>query len=126
MNDIRDRTPDPSLTRNERIQIVMREYDTLRTEGLQRLTSWYQICGVAGTAVVAVAVIMAAYSVTVGLVLLVLFPIPISVMFKNLEFDMYELGNRLREVENSVNTLAEEKLLAWETERGGILPAQLG
>lgn len=116
---------EPPLTRHQKIEILMREYDTLRTETLERISSWFQICGGAGAAVVGILVIGAAYSAALAAVLLVIFPIPIFVMFRNVDFDMRELGSRIREIENQVNQLAEEDLLAWENHRGGILPHQV-
>ena len=57
------------LTRAEQIAILMAEYNTLRSEIIQKNTSAFQIYGVAGSAAVAISVIIDAYSVAIGVIL---------------------------------------------------------
>src|SRR5207249_3725901 len=111
--------------RQEQIQILLHEHDTLRTEILQRLTSAYQVYGVVGTSAVAISVIMAAYSIEVALILFILLPFIIWFIAANIDYDLREIAAQLRDLERRVNELAGATLLTWETEHGGILPGAM-
>lgn len=111
-----------ALSRIEKIQILMEEYKTLRAEILQHHSSGFQIYGVAGSAAVAITVLASAYSIVAGFILFLIFPLAIWFVAKNAEFSVREAALQLREIEHQVNELAEDTLLRWETERGGIWP----
>jgi hypothetical protein len=115
-------TPSGPLSRMEKIQILMEEYKTLRAEILQHHSSGFQLYGVAGSAAVAVTVLAAAYSVIAGMILFFFFPLLLMIVARNSDFSVREAAFRLREIEHHVNELAEDNLLRWETERGGIWP----
>jgi hypothetical protein len=120
---------DSPLCRKEQIQVLMSEYNTLRSEILQKATSAFQINGVALSAsVVILGAILAAlaagnfYLAVVGAIAVFVFAVPIWILPRTVQFSMHELGGHLIEVERAVNDLAGARLLTWETERGGSLP----
>jgi hypothetical protein len=101
----------PPLSRMEQIQILMAEYNTLRTEILQ-----------AGSTTVAIGVIVAAYSPFFGATLLLVLPLIIFLAWRVVDFDTKRNAIRLRELEAVINRLAGSRLLAWETDHGGVWP----
>jgi hypothetical protein len=111
-----------ALSPKEQIDILTKEYNSLRTEVMQRTTSIYQLLGVGVTVSVAISVLGAAYSPKTAAVAFTFFAIIIAVLFRNVEFHINELATRLRELEQAINELAGTTLLEWETKRGGILP----
>jgi hypothetical protein len=113
---------EPPLSEREQIEILFKEYNILRTEIMQRTTSADQIYGVAGSAVVAIAVISSAYSPSVGLILFIILPLIIWLTHRNIQFDINNLGARLGELEKAINDRARVTLLEWEKKHGGAWP----
>jgi hypothetical protein len=113
------------LSPMEQIGIQLKEYDTLRTEVIQRTNSIYQLYGVAASASVAISLLTAAYSPTFGGLLFIFFTIVAFITFRNVQFDIEQFAIRLRELENAINERAGVTLLEWETKYGGVLPASL-
>ena len=110
--------PQPNLSRMEEIQILLAEYNTLRTELLQRNTTAFQALGVAGTAFIAVIVFTFTQSIWGGLILLVILPTLIWIVLRMFDFDTRNAAVRIAELEAAINDKAGSKLLAWETDYG--------
>jgi hypothetical protein len=119
------------VTPNEAIQILFKEYDTLRAELIARNNGTFQLMAL-GAAEIAVCVgwwekwgyrpsgwILVVFCLTITALLLCLFNLGIGVCTK-----------RVREIENHVNELAGVNLLCWENRfgagaRGWIIPSKI-
>jgi len=105
------------LGKREKIQILLAEYSSLRTEINARISSTYQVVGI-GAALIAWLLqqpIGSAFWIglsiaAVGALLCVRF----------LTYDGTNAAVRVRELETQINELVGEKLLLWESERGGL------
>jgi hypothetical protein len=110
------------FSHQEQVQILMEEYKTLRAEIIQRMASSFQTWGVAGTASVAISGIVAAYSVPIGALLLIMFFLVIWLAWRVVDYDTRLNAMRLRELETTINELAGTRLLVWETNYGTAWP----
>jgi hypothetical protein len=113
---------DKKLTRMEKIQVLLSEYNTLKTEIFEQSKAMYQVFGVGGTVSIAIIAFVFTNKSIVTIVfggllvfLLLFFMYSVSRM---MTFIAYEANERLLEIEDLVNALAETKLLAWEHEHG--------
>lgn len=103
-----------TLSRKERINILMKEYDTLRTEIFHRTNSGFAIVGLLGG--------LGGYAIFTmkeftpwnlsGLAIAAVF-----LLFLRLEFGRLTIraSRRIAQIEDQVNTLAGETLLVWDT-----------
>jgi hypothetical protein len=101
----------------EKIQILLAEYASLRSEINARISSGYTVTGI-GTALVVFVIqqpIGAAFWIG-------LFMVIVGVMYcaRMVGYDATNAAKRVREIELDVNKRVGEKLLVWETERGGL------
>ncbi len=105
-----------ALSEKDKIQILLAEYNTLRTELLNRHTAGFQMVAI-GTAVLTW---LAAQSIDAKfLVLSVVFSIVMACWIWVLYADIRRLGVRIRQLEEDVNRRAGEPLLIWESRWGG-------
>ena len=104
------------LSENERIQILLREYDTLRTEILQRATHRFGF-----VSVIAVVFSYGVYhspslhlyqAVALGFALIIM-----ACIWFQLGVLIARCSQRISEIETLVNTIAGHQLLSWEGER---------
>jgi len=106
----------------EIIDLRMQEYDTLRTEIIQRINARQQIAGYAGAATV----ITAALGVNIGywrwLVVALVVLVALGYL-RDSNKGIQRIGLHLQEVERDVNELAQaiygRPVLMWETRREG-------
>jgi hypothetical protein len=103
-----------TLSRKERIDILMKEYDTLRTEIFHRTNSGFAIFGLLGG--------LGGYTVftTKEFTPWNLSYLAISavlLLFLRLEYGRLAIraSRRIAQIEEQVNTLAGETLLVWDT-----------
>jgi hypothetical protein len=101
----------------ERIQILLAEYASLRSEINARISSSYTVTGI-GTAL-AVFVIQQPIGTTfwIGLFMII---VGVAYCSRMLGYDAANAGRRVREIELDINKRVGEKLLVWESERGGL------
>lgn len=108
-----------AISKDTKIEVLLAEWESLRTEAMQRDTSLNQVLLYGGGAIVAIAGYLATTTTFfLGLVLLLLGICLVFFAFKMVEYDVRHLSARLRDVEAQVNGLAGEDLLKWETTRG--------
>ena len=89
----------------------------MRTEIIHRHNNIYQLYAVAGVLCVWVLsnkTMSAWFLITIGVCI-----IAFCILLWSLFIDMFNAAERIKEIENSVNKLAGEKLLVWEREWGG-------
>lgn len=108
-----------SLGNEERIDILLEEYKTLRTEILQRHSAIMQFISIVGTglgAAIAFAFVHKALPAAAATLVTLLFAIGSGLLW--LDNDLRLLSARIQEIEDKVNRLADDRLLVWETTRG--------
>jgi hypothetical protein len=112
------RTEQTALGEKERVQILLAEYASLRTEANARISSMYVV---AGWSTVAVIWLLQQpwnnYSFWIGFLI---WGMGASYVARILGFDTANASRRCREIEGEINKRAGEKLLLWESERGGL------
>jgi hypothetical protein len=103
----------------EKISIILEEYKSLREEILQRTTMLNQIYAVSGTVAAGILGAMVQYGAIAAGVAMISALIGL-VVFATWLIDnaMRIVASRLRQIESEINTLAEHRLLVWETEYG--------
>jgi len=110
------------LTQMEKIQIMMQEYSSVRTEVLDQSKIMHQVFGAGGTVAVPLLALIFSngtkLSTYVGLFLLVVLILLMYVIARMMTFVARETNARLLEIESEVNRLGKSKLVAWETEHG--------
>jgi len=98
-----------------KIGVLMGEYSSLRAEIHHRITLLLTLAGTGITVAIAVTGAIVAHPQWVGLYALLLVAIVLYVVFAILmDFNIYHLTKRVRELEAQVNLLAGERLLKWE------------
>jgi len=100
----------------DKISILFKEYDTLRTEAISRGSSRYQVIGL-GVAVLTWLLSRpfdTMFFVSLATVLTV-FLLLSHTAIRDIDF----IARRLRELESEINECAGSKLLKWETHWGG-------
>jgi hypothetical protein len=101
----------------ERIQILLAEYTSLRTEINARLSSFYVGAGWTTVAIIWLLQQPNNYAFWIGFLI---WGIGAAYCARVLGFDSANAGRRVREIEHEVNRRAGERLLVWESERGGL------
>lgn len=113
---------DDKVGQKEKIQILLAEYNSLRAEALSRGGTAYQILAIAAGALswllsqtpdIKFALICAVLSFALGFAAFVCI------------LDVRNACSRTRELEAEINKRAGQKLLLWESERGGMLGRML-
>ncbi|MES2442755.1 MAG: hypothetical protein V4574_07980 [Pseudomonadota bacterium] len=103
----------------DRIQILLAEYSSLRQELLKIGTTLFQLSTLSGTALVAIiAISVNARSLGLGLGLTAIDAALYIVGIRFIDFDTQRATRRVCEVERTINEIAGEELLVWETAYG--------
>ena len=109
------------MTDDKKIEILLKEYETLRTEILQRSgrrTAFVSLVGALGASAFFVENDFAAHQIIV-LSVAAVFLLGVWWQLGNV---MARCGTRVSEIEERVNAMAEDELLQWEhKERGSKL-----
>lgn len=103
----------------EKIQILLAEYAALRAETNARISSAYTVTGIGTALIVFVIQQPLGPAFWVGLFMVV---IGVTYCGRMLGYDMTNAARRVREIELEINKRVGEKLLVWESERGGLNP----
>src|SRR5271168_653778 len=103
---------------NDKVQTLLFEYNSLRSEIMQRNSVFNQYCVISVPAsVAAVSVVTSAFP-PLGIVLFLVICCLLYVVFRIIEFDTLAAAARVRELEAQINEMAGERLLTWETDHG--------
>lgn len=101
----------------ERIQILLAEYASLRSETNSRIASMYQSGGWAAVIILWFLTQAFNYRLVIGLIIGLT---AIAYAIRLLSFDLVNAAHRVRELEQELNRRAGTKLMVWESERGGL------
>jgi hypothetical protein len=111
-------TAHPVMSTNDKVQALLFEYNSLRSEIMQRNSVFNQYCVISVPAsVAAVSVVTSAFP-PLGIVLFLVICCLLYVVFRIIEFDTLAAAARVRELEAQINEMAGERLLTWETDHG--------
>ncbi len=108
-------TDEPLLAR-EKVLVLLAEYSMLRAEILQRNSVLNGLLAAGGAATVALIGLAFTKSFWVSLVLLIVAWAIGFVAFRLLEFDTLAAARHVRDLEATINLIAGERLLTWETD----------
>src|SRR6266849_10226121 len=107
------------LSAKEQIDILLKEYDTLRQEIIARTSQGFQVLGFGVLLYTALVAWFGAHSVDRTFwVLLIIFVLTIAVVSLMAHRDINMAARRISEIELHVNNLAGATLLQWETKYG--------
>ena len=104
-----------SLGAQEKLQVLFKEYDALRTGILGRTNNGYQLWGI-GAALLTFLISRPIDRKFWALI--ILFALVFSLFSWTTYRDIKKAAERLRELESSINDLAGDELLQWETRWG--------
>ena len=109
------------MTDSEKIQILLKEYETLRTEMIQRFNHRFQFLTIIG-AVGAFIFFKADKISYLGVLAVAIAFISVLLVWVWIGNVIARCSKRVSEIEKQVNSLAEEELLRWETQQiqGGL------
>jgi hypothetical protein len=102
----------------EKIDILLKEYDTLRAEILQRLSNRFAFLGLFGAVGAYGFFVSGNISISQKIVLFLTALFLLSVWMQ-LGIVVARCAKRVAEIEGYVNQIAGEKLLKWESEKLG-------
>jgi hypothetical protein len=104
-----------SLGAQEKIQVLFKEYDALRSSILGRTNNGYQLWGIGA----ALLTFLISRPIDVKFwILMSLFGIVFSIFSWTTYRDINKAAERLRQLESRINRLAGDELLQWETRWG--------
>jgi len=113
---------DKALSKMEKVQVLMMEHNYLKTEIFEQNKAMYQVFGVGGTVSIAIIAFMftnkGILAIIFGMILVCLLVFFMYAVSRMMTFISYEASERLLEIEDEVNTLAEARLLTWEHTHG--------
>jgi hypothetical protein len=107
---------DTGLGDKERLQILLAEYGSLRSEINARMTSVYTVASFAAAVVIWLLQQVDPARIYLGLVAAV---VGLSLCTWALMRDLVRTALRVKQIEMEVNRRAGERLMVWETEWGG-------
>jgi hypothetical protein len=110
-------TSDKPFSSQEKVQILLQEYNTLRQEIIQRTNQGFQIYGV-GAVFFVLLMGRSSYDQKFWIMLCIAL-IALLIASKISISGIGKAAKRLWELENAINGLAGEDLLVWEGQRGG-------
>jgi hypothetical protein len=111
-------TAHPVMSTSDKVNSLLFEYNSLRSEIMQRNSIFNQYCVISVPAsVAAVSVVTSAFP-ALGIVLFLVICCLLYVVFRIIEFDTLTAAARVRELEAQINEMAGERLLTWETDHG--------
>ena len=108
------------LSKFERIQILLREYDSLRNEIIGRTRDGFNLFAITGA--LFVGTLSLAYGTAGAWPAAVLAVLGVGTFIfaaRETTYRIFQAAARVRELEARVNDLAGERLLSWETDNGG-------
>jgi hypothetical protein len=109
----------PGLTPKDKIQILVAEYATLRSEIIQRSTWQVQMAAIGGAAAaVVLSVIARGEAVYLGVFLLFFIITSLAISWLFNERETREVIEGVKTLERKINRLAGQELLLWETRKG--------
>ncbi|MBK8177223.1 MAG: hypothetical protein IPK66_18785 [Rhodospirillales bacterium] len=112
-----------SFKQKERIEIILREYESLRLEILERTGHMYQLL----VACAAVFLWVLTNSFSLSTLLVILSVIMLGGAFSWLiDRDIRKAAERLRQIEHDINRRVGEDLLVWESRWGGAISGFFG
>lgn len=103
----------------EKVQVLLAEYTALRNESNARISSSYVVGG--AIAMVIVWLLQQPISMSWGIAFVIAL-LGFGYCARVLSFDAVNAAVRVRELEGEINRRVGEKLLVWESERGGLNP----
>jgi len=109
---------------DKKIEILLAEYQSLRTEVLQRNSVLNAAIASFGTLAVPIMALAYTQSKLIGLTLLIAVPITVFATWALVHQNTRALAVRLRELETQINEKAGERLLCWESSRVGMYSNQ--
>lgn len=108
----------PQMSTNDRVLTLLAEYSSLRSEIMQRNSVFNQYCVISVPAsVAAVSFAYTAYP-PAGILLFLVIGALLYVVFRIIEFDTLAAAARVRDLEKTLNGMAGERLVTWETDCG--------
>jgi hypothetical protein len=111
-------TAHPVMSTSDKVNSLLFEYNSLRSEIMQRNSIFNQYCVISVPAsAAAVSVVTSAFP-PLGIVLFLVICCLLYVVFRIIEFDTLTAAARVRELEAQINEMAGERLLTWETDHG--------
>jgi hypothetical protein len=112
-----------TLTRKEKIEILFKEYDTLRTEIMTRTNNGYQLSAIAAGAMTW----LISRPIDIRFwIASTLAAVVFSLFYVLIMRDINKFAARIRELEGEINALSGADLLEWETHWGGAAAGHLG
>jgi hypothetical protein len=109
---------DTQLDEKEKTNILLSEYNSLRTEVNERISNAFQVAAISVTGLALCFQIQMADSTRVNALLIV--GIGAAFLLWIIFHNFLNAGLRVQELERDINKRASEKLLIWENERGGL------
>ena len=109
--------PSPEIDQKDKIQILLAEYSSLRSEISERVTSGYQLVAV-GIAALAI-IVGSAISFRIQIGMTIGLAIILAVNSRLIMRDVSRSARRVIQLEAEINRRASEELLAYESRMGG-------
>jgi hypothetical protein len=103
---------------NDKVQALLFEYNSLRSEIMQRNSVFNQYCVISVPASVAAVTVVYTAFPPLGIVLFLTICGLLYIVLRIIEFDTLAAAERVRELEAQINEMAGERLLVWETDHG--------
>jgi hypothetical protein len=111
-------TARPQFSTNDKVQALLFEYNSLRSEIMQRNSVFNQYCVISVPAsVAAVSVVYTAFP-PLGIILFLTICSLLYIVFCIIEFDTLAAATHVRALEAQINEMAGERLLTWESDHG--------
>jgi hypothetical protein len=106
------------MSTNDKVLTLLAEYSSLRSEILQRNSVFNQYCVISVPA--SVAAVSFAYTAfpPAGILLFLVIGALLYTVFRIIEFDTLAAASRVRALEKTLNEMAGERLVTWETDCG--------
>ena len=106
------------LGEKEKTQILLNEYTSLRSEINARISNAFQVVAVAAGAVAVCLQVQMNTGTQRGAISLII--CATAFLLWTIYHNFFNAVLRVQELEREINRRAEEKLLVWENERGGL------
>ena len=111
-------TAQASMSTNDKVLTLLAEYNSLRSEIMQRNSVFNQYCVIAIPATVAAVTLVYTAYPPAGVLVLAVIVFLLFFVFRLIEYDTLAAAKRVRELETVLNEMAGEKLVCWETDNG--------
>ena len=111
-------TSQPPMSTTDKVQALLFEYNSLRTEIMQRNSVFNQYCVISVPATVAATTLVYTAFPPAGVILFLIICSLLYFVFRLIEFDTLAAATRVRELETKINEMAGETLMKWEIDHG--------